>query len=299
MQADIFHVRSGAGQGGAIKRAKRKNMKIVADHSIAHPLFMRENVLPEYTKYGIDFNITPTDPFWHDIVLKDCDDADLVLVNSDFVKQTFIEAGFPNDKLRVVYLGVREDFIGIKTSYSVKKPVRLLFTGGLVLRKGIEYLIAAMADLSARSIPYSLTVVGEVTDEMKPIFNKHRTCNLPISFIGHVDQDALRGFLSQADMYVFPSLGEGCASSGMEALAAGLCVVATKESGLPISDGTNGYLVPSRDSKAIADRITWLYENPANIERVGREAMRMIRSNYTWDMYADKVIGIYGELVKR
>ena len=50
--AQIFHVRSGAGQGGAIKKAKQLNMIVVVDHSIAHPVSMKKYLIDEYNSFN-------------------------------------------------------------------------------------------------------------------------------------------------------------------------------------------------------------------------------------------------------
>ena len=98
---------------------------------------------------------------------------------------------------------------------------------------------------------------------------------------------------------VFPSLAEGCASSGMEAMAAGLCVVATYESGLPITDGESGYLVPAKNAQALAERIDWLTQHPSELDRTGRTAARLIREKFTWQQYAANVKNVYEELVRQ
>ena len=84
----------------------------------------------------------------------------------------------------------------------------------------------------------------------------------------------------------------------MEALTAGLPVVATYQSGLPITDGETGCLVPMKDAIAIADKIEWLITHPEERERIGRNAAKMMRENYTWEKYAESVKGIYAELLK-
>ena len=88
--ADVFHVRSGAGQGGAIVRAKKLGMKVVCDHSIAHPAFMDKHLRAEYEKNGALFDLGMDSPFWRQIV-KDCEGSDVVMVNSFFVKDTLTD----------------------------------------------------------------------------------------------------------------------------------------------------------------------------------------------------------------
>lgn len=296
--AEIFHVRSGAGQGGAIKKAKQRGMKVVVDHSAVHPQTSKDNLQEDYSKFGLTLGITPGNPFWHQVLL-DCKEADVLMVNSDFVKETFCAAGFPVAKINVVYLGVRSDFGSIKKEYNCrtcKGSVRLLFTGGFSVLKGAEYLLDTLRILNDRNINILLTVVGSYADA-KPVLKQFNFLKDKVNLVGHVPQDDLKKYLSDSDIYVFPSLGEGCASSGMEALAAGLPVVATRESGLPIIDGETGCVVPAKDSTALADKIEWLIKNPAEQERLGRAAAAMISENYTWQKYAENVKTIYNEML--
>ena len=126
--ADIFHVRSGAGQGGAIRTARRNGLRVLADHSIAHPVYMDRVLREEHGRLGLPFEEIAANGLWSR-VLRDCEQADRLLVNSDFVKRTFVEQGFAPENIDVAYLGVREQFFSLKQDYSVAGPVRLLFTG--------------------------------------------------------------------------------------------------------------------------------------------------------------------------
>ena len=316
MPFHVFHVRSGAGQGGAIVRAKKMGMKVVCDHSIAHPAFMDKHLRGEYEKNGAMFDLGMDSPFWRQIV-KDCAESDVVMVNSFFVKDTFVENGFDPDKIKVVYLGQREDFFGLRKSkfepqntQKDTEPVKLLFTGGFGFRKGGEYILEALKILKQRGVAFEMDVVGDYSSARQLIARyesdldifyasnlKHQTSNFKLTFHGPKPQDELKSFLANGDIYVFPSLAEGCAQSGMEAMAAGMCVVATHESGFPITDGENGYLVPTKNAQAIADRILWLMDHPEEIDRVGANAAKLIRENYTWEKYAENVKKLYGELV--
>lgn len=307
--AQIFHCRSGAGQGGAIAKAKKLGLRVVVDHSIAHPAFMDKNLRNEYEKNGVKFDLGMDSPFWRQVV-KDCEDADVVQVNSFFVRDTFIEQGFPSKKLRVVYLGEREDFFGIRIPKKEVGRLKLLFTGGFGFRKGAEYILEALKILKERGVEFEMDVVGDYSGA-KDLISRYATelnvaygeggalgqRTLPdVIFHGPKPQDELKSFLSNGDVYVFPSLAEGCAQSGMEAMAAGMCVIGTHESGFPIVDGKYGYIVPSKDAKAIADKIEWLALHRGEIDRVGQNAAKLISENYTWERYAENVKRIYEEL---
>ena len=295
----VLHLRSGTGHGGSIAMARKLGVPVVVDHSIAHPAFLDSQLAQEYAKNGKVLDIGLKSPFWR-MVAEDCEWADIVLVNSYFVKRTFVEQGFPSDKIKVAYLGVRRDFVGLRNPTTVcgaRAELRLLFTGGFGFRKGGEYILEALKILSQKSSrKFSMDFVGSY-EESKDLIEKYKQYDLPIRFHGTVPQDDLKQYLSKADIYVFPSLAEGCASSGMEAMAAGLCVVATEESGLPIDDGRTGYIVPAKNAAAIAEKILALMDDEAEINRIGRNAMDLIRDKYSWDQYAENVKSIYAELL--
>jgi len=290
---EIFHVRSGAGQGGAIQAARRRGMRVVVDQSLAHPQFMDAQLRQEYIRQGLPFELGPESLFWQ-LVLQDCAAADLLLVNSDFVKETFCATGYPAGKIRVVYLGVRADFVGLKRHYERSGPLKLLFTGTFGFRKGAEYLLQALQLLEQAGVACTLTVVGSHV-EAGPLLRRYPIQG--VQLVGHVPQEDLKQHLAAADIYVFPSLAEGCACSGMEALAAGLPVVATRESGLPIRDGETGFLVPAKDAASLADRIARLARNSGEMERVGRAAAALVAREFTWPRYAENVAAVYRELI--
>lgn len=290
--ADIFHVRSGAGQGGAIAEARRQGMRVVVDHSIAHPAFMERQLKGEFERHGIPFRMGPSDPLWS-LVLKDCAEADTLLVNSDFVRETFIAEGYPPGKIHVAYLGVRRDFQGLKSDYAIGPCVKLLFTGGFGVRKGAEYLLRALQVLATgKKKGVTLEVVGTAAEGL-PLAKALKVHQDLVRFSGHVPQDALKTYLATSDIYVFPSLSEGCASSGMEAMAAGLPVIATKESGLPIDHGIDGWIVPSKDPEAVGDAVTRLSCDQALREHLGRNASKKIAGDFSWESYGRNVADIY------
>lgn len=280
--ANIFHVRTGAGQGGAIARARSLGMRIVADHSIAHPDFIAESLNPEFARYGLPAFSGGRDPFWS-LVLQDCRDADEILVNSHFVAETFHARGFPANRIKVAYLGVRRDFFSLKSAYPAAGPIRLLFTGGFNVRKGAGYLIDALNIADPTRKRFALTVVG-ATDEFERIRRFHAVSERD-TFVGPVLQDRLKTYLSEADIYVFPTLSEGCAKSAMEALAAGVPVITTRECGLPAVHDEHAYVVPSRNALALATALDRLGSDRELRERLGRAAASVVASQYTWDLY--------------
>ena len=293
----VFHARSGAGQGGAIKAAKKCGMKVLVDHSALHPEQSEINLKNDCKRWGVPVSIAPHSGVWKN-VLADCAEADILMVNANHIRDSFVEREYDPAKIRVVYLGVRDDFrdVTIKRIESGKKKdvPKVLFTGSFYLLKGAEYLLESLRILNERGVQVHYDVVGSI-NVPKALMENYR--GLPVTFHGPVPQDDLKQFLANSDIYLFPSLADGCAQSGMEALTAGLPVVATYQSGLPITDGDTGCVVPMKDAAAIADKIEWLIAHPEERERLGRNAAKMMRENYTWEKYAENVKKIYEEMI--
>ena len=290
---DILHVRSGSGLR-SIKKAKKRGIKVLVDHSIAHPYYIREHLSEEFKKYNISIEKAFPKKMW-DLILEDCWNTDILLVNSDFVKNTFVQYGYDSRKIYVVTQGVRDDFFNLKNEYSIRGTMKILFTGGFGFRKGAEYILRACQVLDSMDFDYELIVVGDHTE------GKELVKNIPIKnikLVGFLPQVELKQYLKSSDIYLFPSLVEGCASSGLEAMAAGLPVIATYESGLPIRDGENGIIISSKNVDQIVENILYLAKYEDVRKKFGQNAAQLISTEYTWTKYANKVEYIYNIMTK-
>lgn len=120
----------------------------------------------------------------------------------------------------------------------------------------------------------------------------NRVCGgLPshVRFFGRVNHDKLAELYSKASVYVLPSLLEGLARSGLEAMSAGLPIIATKATGLTdfITDGIEGWIVPARDVDAIANRLRWCVEHPEAVREAGEAAFQRMQGN-DFNSYGDR-----------
>jgi glycosyltransferase involved in cell wall biosynthesis len=292
--ADVLLVRSGAGQSGAIQRARRNGLAIVTDQSIAHPAFMHEALREEFARFGMPAGYNPRADLWK-LVLRDCDDADLLQVNSDFVKKTFLQQGYPAHKVRVAYLGVREDFFDLKRDYRIDGPVRILFTGNFDIRKGVRILLEAIRRCRASGLDIRLQLIGNL--------DNGASCLEPgdDQFFTHTPFAPLKqvaAALADADLFVFPTFAEGSSRSAMEAAAAGLPVVTTENCGLPLEHEKNAIYVPAGDSGSLADAIARVSLDEGLRQSIGRNAMRTVTENYTWLHYGRRVAGYFQEAIE-
>jgi len=283
--ADVLLVRSGAGQSGAIAKARKNGMAIVTDHSIAHPAFMHEALREEFARFGMAAGYDSRADLWK-LVLRDCADADLLMVNSDFVKKTFVEQGYPAGKIRVSYLGVREEFFNLKRDYRIEGPVRLLFTGNFDIRKGVRVLLEAIRQCRRSGLDVRLELMGNLGNGrscLEPgddLFFRH-TAFAPITEVAKA--------FAGADLFVFPTFAEGSSRSGMEAAAGGLPIITTENCGLPLRHGESVIYVPANDAGSLAEAIAHVSSDECLRQSLGMNAMRTVTENYTWTQYGKQV----------
>jgi glycosyltransferase involved in cell wall biosynthesis len=292
--ADVLLVRSGAGQSGAIRKARSNGLAVVTDHSIAHPAFMHAALREEFARFGMAAGYDSRADLWK-LVLRDCDDADLLQVNSDFVKKTFVEQGYPAGKVRVAYLGVREDFFDLKRDYQVDGPVRILFTGNFDIRKGVRPLLEAIRVCRRRGIDVRLQLMGNLGNGA-PCLEANDD-----EFFTHTPFAPLQevaAAVAGADLFVFPTFAEGSSRSAMEAAAAGLPVITTENCGLPLEHGKSAIYVPVNDADALAEAIALVSSDEGLRQSMGRNAMRTVTENYTWLHYGHQVAGYLNEAVE-
>ena len=289
----IAHVKSGLGRS-AIAEAKKRGIKVLVDHSAGAPQYITEVV--DNKKWG------PWTFWW--TVMQDCNEADLLMVNSDFVKSTFLKYGYPEEKIRVVYMGLDKKFNGLKKwnedmaglGKTESNPLRIVFSGPFALHKGNETFLAAIDLLLKEEINFIVTVIGSIsiTDDQR---KKYGEAIDKIDFKGHVPQDQMCQIMQSHQIYLFPSLSEGCAKSAYEAMSMGLCVVCTFETGLPMRDGIDGFLIEKKNPQSIVDKILWLSDNPYKMRAAGLAATETL-TKYTWAHYAENVKKVYDELLE-
>lgn len=284
-----LHLRSGAGFL-AIKVARFKGAKVIVDHSIANPLVFEsffQNTPAKYTE-GAGFNLDST--LWKQ-VNADCDAADALIVNSNFVKSTFITTHYPNP-VYVNYLGVDELFINQHSKHYSESPKKLMFLGHFDVRKGADVLINVMTAFEKHKIPLELHVVGSVSESAKVIMSELGTPK-SIVFHGFCSKNEVLALLLDSDVFIFPSYFEGCARAVMEALALGLAVIATKESGAPITENVDGIIINAGSVEDCYSAINELIVNPEKIERLGISAKELVKNNYSSQHYAERLLDIY------
>lgn len=158
-------------------------------------------------------------------------------------------------------------------------PGYLLFVGRLRIRKGVEVLLEAL-----RAAPGARLLIAGDGEHRAALERKAAELGLgPAAvFLGRCDASRVRGLLSGAAALVVPSTYEGMPLVVLEAMEAGLPVVASRVSGIPevVEDGTTGWLVPPEDPDALAAALAEALEHPEEARRRGREGRRRVDERF-------------------
>ena len=175
------------------------------------------------------------------------------------------------------------------------------FVGWLIPIKGVTYLIKAMAEVVQRH-PNSLLVLVGKGDEKgeEEIKLKEQVENLGLAdnvrFLGwRPDVDEIMGCF---DIFVLPSLNEGMGRVLVEAMSAGLPIVASRVGGIPdlVKHGENGLLVPPADAGALERAISDLLSDKARRKHMGETGKRMCRP-YSVEAMVEKIDNLYSRLL--
>ena len=169
----------------------------------------------------------------------------------------------------------------------------ITYVANLIDYKGhLDLLEAWKLVLSRVSMDRSflrLWLIGTDRGERKPLENKIHIDGIPgVIFWGH--QEDTQTFLKKTDIYVHPSLEEGCSNAILEAMAAGLPVIATDVGGNPelVEDMVTGYIVPVSDPVKLARSIVSLINEPRLAEDMGKEGQRRVQELFSMEkMFQD------------
>ncbi len=243
---------------------RHKSKYLILEQTIA-PFFYQQDVIinelnkhPNIYDYSSYFdknynsgNLGKIEEFYSQMEVLEWELADYILCPSDFVKEILYKKGISHKKLIKLNYGINHNLFKEIRKIKLKKidqitnkeKLNILFVGEFGLRKGAVYILEAFNRLSNNN--FSLKVAGNV-DINKSLVNTD--C---IEFAGHCSFEMIKRMLKWADIFIMPSLAEGSAVAGSEAICSGVPVIATKESGINFKDNLNGILIKSRDTNSL------------------------------------------------
>lgn len=243
--------------------------------------------------FGFSFSLTVHGPdeFYdvHRLQLKQkCEGAAFVVCISQFARSQLMKLTSVQywPKLEVVRLGVDPKLFVPRPLRPTPSSLSLLCVGRLVPAKGQHVVIEALDHLVRGGRSVTLRFVGDGPDHASLEHEvERRGLRSRVSFAGSVNQDRIRDFYREADVFVLPSFAEGIPIVLMEAMAMEIPCVSTTVAGIPelIRNEVDGLLVPPSDDGALADAIARLIDDDQLCRRLGQAARRRIVDQFDLD----------------
>jgi glycosyltransferase involved in cell wall biosynthesis len=224
--------------------------------------------------------------------------AHAVVANSAAAAHHLRREGVPADRIRVISNGIQPDrFACARTNGPL---TNILTVANLRREKAHEVLFAAIARLAPRHPAIRLRVAGNGprADELRALALSLGIADR-VAFLGH--REDVHTLLADADLFVLPSRSEAFPNSVVEAMAAGLPVIASGVGGLLelVEPGRTGVLVPPDDPAALASAIERLVGDPSCARALGDAARRTIIERYSFDRMVQAFEDLYRSLLPR
>jgi glycosyltransferase involved in cell wall biosynthesis len=215
---------------------------------------------------------------------EECDLSHRIVVNSPWSRKALIEEGISADKIRIVPLAydpperARRFTRVYEKSFSAARPLRVLFLGSLIPRKGVHEMLEAATLLNCALVEFWF--VGPVGVKA-PV----RVENPRLHWTGPVAREMVHEFYRNADVFILPTHSDGFGLTQLEAMAWGLPVITSKNCGEVVHHGFNGLVLPTVSAEAIAEAINWCRKNPEALDHMSHCATRTCK-----DFRSDQVV---------
>lgn len=179
----------------------------------------------------------------------------------------------------------------------------LLFVGRLASNKGLLRLVDAFAPVARSDPSATLVLIGADGGVAAAVDAHAKSLGLgrQVRRLGFLRDDGeLAQAYREARLVALPSDYEAFGLVLLEALAQGTAVVASRVGGIPevIDDGRSGLLVPPQDVGALTEALARLWNDPALARRLGETGRTEVVPRFTWDRLAERLDGIYREVVR-
>lgn len=256
-----------------IEFARRNNVKFILEQTLIPHRIEYEILNNEIEKYkGFEKNetIRNLNSKLVNREIREIELADYIIVPSQFVLDNVKRLGIDDKKLILIHYGVDMS----RYSYKIRKisknePLKVLYAGEVGLRKGAIYLLEALKKIGSKTV--KVKFAGGISFK-EEVLKKYEEI---ADFLGHIPKSEMYQFFNWADVFILPSLAEGSAVSIYEALASGLPVITTPNSGSIVEHMKTGIIVPVRDVYKIAEAIQLYIQNPDLLEEHSKNAIAM------------------------
>lgn len=203
---------------------------------------------------------------WRD----ECSLADQILVNSNWSRDALISEGVPAAKIQIIPLAYEAGTGSFERryppSFSVERPLRVLFLGQINLRKGVAHLLEAVKLLSGEHV--ELWFVGPMQISVPEELRRHPQ----IKWFGVAPRNKVESYYRDADVFILPTLSDGFGLTQLEAQAWKLPVIASRYCGEVVRDGVNGVVLEDVSGAGIAKVLGELLRAPERLRAMAERS---------------------------
>lgn len=204
-----------------------------------------------------------------------------------------------SDKILTMYNSVK---IAEEERNSAKiEKGRIVFCGRLEAVKGVDLLLEAVEKLPLRyreNLQVFIIGSGSCQEKLSAICSEKKLDKY-VTFTGQIDQKEVFAYFDTARCVVLPSRKEPFATSALEAMARGCCVLASATGGFTelISDHENGLLFESENAADLEKKLEEVFDHEVTVWEMGKRAREKVVREYSWDATARKIAAVYEEVL--
>ena len=236
--------------------------------------------------------------------------ADLITCDGENLKYAMVKLGENSQKIRIIFHGVdTQKFKSRQRCEKLRRDLEIFDSPAIISLRNlkplydVESLIIAIPPV-LKKVPEAKFVIAGIGHQESELKKLSKSLGIldSIRFVGFIPNDELPKYLAFSDVYVSTSLSDGgIAVSTLEAMACELPPVVTDigDNRKWIKDGKNGFIVPIKDTKALAERITYLLKNKDIGKKFGKINRKIIEEKQNYEREMEKMENTYKELIER
>jgi glycosyltransferase involved in cell wall biosynthesis len=237
--------------------------------------------LPRGSEHAVDQRVI-------DRELAEYDLADQILCPSEFVLRTFLDGGYPHDKLLRTTRGYDSARFHPELGPSETRPFTALFVGYAAVRKGLHLALEAWLS-SPASRRGRFLIAGDVLPEYADVLGD-RLGHPSVEVLGH--REDVPALMRASDVMILPSLEEGFGRVCIEAMASGSVPLVSEACTDECRHGVNALVHPVGDVTALAGHITAVFDDRPFLGRLRREGLASAKG-LTWEHAASRLVAAY------
>jgi len=302
---DLIHAHFAYPEGfvGLLAKISTKRPLIVTCHGYDI------NMVPEIG-YGIRLNRK-----YDSLVRSVLESANAIICVSNRMKEEVKKIGIKDNRIFVIFNAVdlerfrppekhELDEINLIRKYLKVKEKDLLILNARNLKPvyGIEYLILAAKIVTShvRNVKFIITGEGELKEKLIKMI-KDLQLEGNVRLIGTIPRSLMPKLMQASSLYVNTSLADGMAPSMLEACATGLPIVSFDVGGANdvIDNGVNGFLVPPKDYRTLAEKIIYLIENIDIMKEMGVRSRKKAEEKFNINIRISKIMEVYHSVIER